>query len=112
MGSLMPAESPPTNSMNYLLFSDVHLGGDLVQHARPWTVSRLREVLRVDRELSAMIEHYRRHAEPGRPWTLVIAGDLVDFVGMSISPRTDSPLETPLTEEERTHGMGSARDHV
>lgn len=98
--------------MNYLLFSDVHLGGDLVQHSRPWTVSRLREVLRVDRELASMIDHYRQHAESSRPWTLVIAGDLVDFVGMSISPREGSPLETPLTEEELTHGLGSARDHV
>src|SRR5690349_22680790 len=51
---------------NYLLFSDVHLGADLVQHARPWTISRLRQVLRVDRELSAMLDHYREHSEPSR----------------------------------------------
>lgn len=108
----MSSAAQPPNQTNYLLFSDVHLGGDLVQHSRPWTISRLREVLRVDRELSAMIDHYRQHAEPGRPWKLIIAGDLVDFVGMSISPREGSPLETPLTDEERTHGLGSARDHV
>src|SRR5690349_25108253 len=64
---------------NYLLFSDVHLGADLVQHARPWTIGRLRRVLQIDRDLSTMLDHYREQAEPGRPWTLIIAGDLVDF---------------------------------
>jgi UDP-2,3-diacylglucosamine pyrophosphatase LpxH len=97
---------------NYLLFSDVHLGADLVQHARPWTVSRLRDVLRVDRELSAMLDHYRERSEVGRPWTLIIAGDLVDFMGMSIAPHDGAELETPLNAEEHMHGLGSARDHA
>jgi UDP-2,3-diacylglucosamine pyrophosphatase LpxH len=109
--ALMSPSLAPRHT-NYLLFSDVHLGADLVQHARPWTVSRLRQVLRIDRELSAMLDHYRQHAEPGRPWQLIIAGDLVDFMGMSIAPRDDHPLETPLTEEERLHGLGSTRDHA
>ena len=107
----MSLSLPPTQT-NYLLFSDVHLGADLVQHARPWTVARLREVLRVDRELSAMLDHYRQSAEPGRPWKLIIAGDLVDFMGMSIAPRLDSALVTPLNEEEHKHGLGSTRDHA
>jgi len=108
---VMSPSLPPTHT-NYLLFSDVHLGADLVQHARPWTLSRLRQVLRIDRELSAMLDHYRQQAEPGHPWTLIIAGDLVDFMGMSIAPREDHALETPLTDEERQHGLGSTRDHA
>jgi UDP-2,3-diacylglucosamine pyrophosphatase LpxH len=102
----------PPHQTNYLLFSDVHLGADLVQHARPWTVSRLREVLRVDRELSAMLDHYRQQCEPEQPWTLIIAGDLVDFMGMSLAPREGTELETPLNAEEHLHGLGSARDHA
>lgn len=104
--------SQPESQPNYLLFSDVHLGADLVQHARPWTVGRLRRVLQIDRELSSMLDHYREQAEPGRPWRLVIAGDLVDFVGMSLAPASGHELETPLTAEERSHGLGSARDHA
>jgi UDP-2,3-diacylglucosamine pyrophosphatase LpxH len=104
-----PLASPETN---YLLFSDVHLGADLVQHARPWTVSRLREVLRVDRELSAMLDHYRDRREGDQPWRLIIAGDLVDFMGMSIAPTHDQQVETPLNREERRHGLGSTRDHA
>src|SRR5689334_21796151 len=106
------SQSLTPHQTNYLLFSDVHLGADLVQHARPWTVSRLREVLRVDRELSAMLDHYRQHSEAGRPWTLIIAGDLVDFMGMSIAPREGTQLETPLNDEELLHGLGSTRDHA
>lgn len=94
---------------NYLLFSDVHLGADLVQHAAPWTLSRLKEAARVDRDLTAMLEHYRATRDLERPWCLVIAGDLVDFVGMSIAP-ADGDLE--LNEEERIHGVGSASAHA
>lgn len=111
-GTVPTSQSLPSRSANYLLFSDVHLGADLVQHARPWTVSRLREVLRLDRDLAAMLSHYRTHRDPHRPWTLIIAGDLIDFVGMSIAPAQDKPLETPLTVEEHTHGLGSAQDHA
>src|SRR5690349_15069134 len=111
-GTVSPPQSVASRSANYLLFSDVHLGADLVQYARPWTVSRLREVLRLDRDLAAMLSHYRTHRDPQRPWTLIIAGDLIDFVGMSIAPAQDTPLETPMTVEEHTHGLGSAQDHA
>jgi UDP-2,3-diacylglucosamine pyrophosphatase LpxH len=107
-----PSHAAPTSTANYLLFSDVHLGADLVQHSRPWTVSRLREVLRLDRDLGAMLAHYRTHPDSVRPWTLVIAGDLIDFVGMSIAPALDLALETPMNVEEHTHGLGSAQDHA
>ncbi|MCG8557608.1 MAG: metallophosphoesterase [Proteobacteria bacterium] len=97
---------------NYIIFSDVHLGSDLVQHARPWTVGRLRRMLQIDRDLATMLDYYCRHADRERPWCLVIAGDLVDFVGMAIAPKPDAALQTPLTEEEKTHGLGSSRDHA
>lgn len=112
MSRSLRTSQPPESQPNYLFFSDVHLGADLVQHARPWTVGRLRRVLQVDRELSSMLDHYREQAEPGRPWKLIIAGDLVDFVGMSIAPATGQELETPLTAEEHSHGLGSASDHA
>jgi len=110
--SLLPGPSQLPLETNYLLFSDVHLGADLVQHARPWTASRLREELRIDRELSAMLDHYRQRRHDDQPWRLIIAGDLVDFMGMSIAAAHDQPVETPLTAEERSHGLGSTRDHV
>lgn len=59
-----------------------------------------------------MLDWYREHRDPKRPWCLVIAGDLVDFIGMSIAPKEGEPLETELTEEEELNGLGSARDHA
>ncbi len=99
-------------STHYLILSDVHLGSDLVQHARPWTAERLSRVLEVDYKLASLLDHYRNNAEPDRKWTLVIAGDLVDFVGMSIIADKAAELQTPLSEEEMEHGLGSAADHA
>lgn len=97
---------------NYLVFSDVHLGADLVQHARPWTIARLRRAARIDRELASMLDHYRGQRDPERPWRLVIAGDLVDFIGMSIAPLPGDGLDTALTDEEREYGLGSTAQHA
>jgi UDP-2,3-diacylglucosamine pyrophosphatase LpxH len=104
--------SVPPNASNYLLFSDVHLGADLVQHTRPWTASRLREALRIDHDLGGLLDYYRVHSDPARPWRLVIAGDFIDFIGMSISPNQEASLEAPLTEDELAHGLGSTHDQA
>jgi UDP-2,3-diacylglucosamine pyrophosphatase LpxH len=98
--------------LNYILFSDVHLGADLVQHVRPHASERHTTPTATDRDLAAMLDWYREHRDPQRPWCLVIAGDLVDFIGMSIAPLPDHPMLTALNDEERMHGLGSAPDHA
>jgi UDP-2,3-diacylglucosamine pyrophosphatase LpxH len=103
---------PPEAANNYLLFSDVHLGADLVQHARPWTAARLHAAHRIDHDLGTMLDYYREHADPVRPWRLVIAGDFIDLVGMSISLSAGTSLSTPLDEDEVEHGLGSAEDRA
>lgn len=97
---------------HYLILSDVHLGSDLVQHARPWTAERLSRVLEVDYNLASMLDYYRDSGGSDWKWTLVIAGDLVDFVGMSIIAGKEVELQTPLSDEEWEHGLGSAADHA
>ncbi len=96
---------------NLLVLSDVHLGSDLVQHARPGAPERGEAGRRRDHELVALLDWYRERPRGGRPWRLVIAGDLVDFVGMSVSA-PEGALETEPNEEERLHGLGSAVDHT
>jgi len=96
----------------YLLLSDVHLGADLGKHKQPWETGQHSRARLLDRHLAALLDHYREQAEPGWYWTLVIAGDLVDFVGMSIIPDQKSVLQTPLSEEELIHGLGNAVDHA
>jgi len=97
---------------NFILFSDVHLGADLVQHVRPWTVERLKKIARIDRDLARMLDWYRERQDPDRPWCMVIAGDLVDFVGMNVAAAADADVVTELSSEEVAHGLGSARDHA
>ena len=63
------------NAHNLLVLSDVHLGSDLVQHARPGAPARGKAGLRRDRELVALLDWYRERPRGGRPWRLVIAGD-------------------------------------
>lgn len=96
---------------NLLILSDVHLGSDLVHHARPDAPLRGAAAEERDRELIALLDWYRLRPEGGRPWRLVIAGDLVDFVGMSVSP-PPGVLEKTLSAEERRHGLGSTAEHT
>jgi UDP-2,3-diacylglucosamine pyrophosphatase LpxH len=96
---------------NLLVLSDIHLGSDLVQHARPDAPARGSASVRRDRELVAMLDWYRVRPHGGLPWRLVIAGDLVDFVGMSVSSGPDEIVTEP-NEEERLHGLGNSADHT
>lgn len=97
---------------NYLLLSDVHLGSDIVPHLRPWALtSWLLEEPEVDGRLVSLLAHYRRERDPQRPWRLIIAGDFLDLVGVSLAAPRDA-VRTPPTPEEERHGLGSAADHV
>ncbi|NUP09016.1 MAG: hypothetical protein HOW73_23445 [Polyangiaceae bacterium] len=98
-------------SHNLIVLSDIHLGSDLIQHARPDAPPRGRAASRRDRELVALLDWYRCRREGRRPWRIVFAGDLVDFVGMAVTPIT-CELQTEPTEEEREYGLGSATDHT
>jgi len=103
---------PTEPVFNYLMLSDVHLGSDIVPHLRPWaTRSWLTREAEVDEQLVSMLDHYRKDADGERPWRLVIAGDFLDLVGVSITPEMGS-LRTQPTREEELHGLGSASDHV
>jgi len=94
------------------MLSDVHLGSDIVPHLRPWaTTSWLLKEAEIDAQLVSLLDHYRGERDPVRPWRLVIAGDFLDLVGVSITANADE-MRTPPTEEEHLHGLGSAADHV
>jgi len=65
----------------------------------------------IDRDLCLFLAHYRKQKPSGERWRIVIAGDFIDFIGMSITPREGS-LDTEPTVEERAHGLGNASDHA
>lgn len=103
----MPELIVPAESL--IVFSDVHLGSDIHDGAAP----RARRSEKVDRDLVGLITHYRHHPSPSADrWRIVIAGDFIDFIGMTVAPRPTEAVETSLTAEEEAHGLGSACDHA
>jgi UDP-2,3-diacylglucosamine pyrophosphatase LpxH len=94
---------------NLIILSDIHLGSDLVQHLRPGSPTRGTASERRDHDLAGLFDWYRAHRHDERPWRLVIAGDLVDFVGMSVSP---GDRELRLSKEEAIHGLGGSAAHT
>jgi UDP-2,3-diacylglucosamine pyrophosphatase LpxH len=96
---------------NLIALSDLHFGSELVQHVRPEAPPRTRVGERRDRAFAALLDFYRENRVDERPWRLVINGDFIDFAGMSVMSGPDE-IETEPTEEERSHGLGGARDHA
>jgi UDP-2,3-diacylglucosamine pyrophosphatase LpxH len=97
-------------NVDYLMLSDVHLGSDIVPHLRPWaSTSWLLREAAVDSRLVALFDYYRAPRAPGRSWQLIIAGDFLDLVGVSLAAEQ---VDTPPTAEEVRCGLGSAADHV
>jgi UDP-2,3-diacylglucosamine pyrophosphatase LpxH len=105
------ARTPFVPGWDYLLLSDVHLGSDLVPHLRPWARSSwLTRDPEVDEQLVSLLAHYRDR-DATRRVCVVIAGDFLDLVGVSLTPDPRAVRTEPTTEERR-HGLGSAADHV
>jgi UDP-2,3-diacylglucosamine pyrophosphatase LpxH len=96
---------------NLLVLSDVHLGSDLVHCAQPDAPRRDTTDDDRDRQLAALFDWYREHPHGGRPWRLVIAGDFVDFVGMSVSAPAPK-MHTPLSADDLELGLGGAEDYT
>lgn len=64
---------------NLLVLSDLHLGEVLDEAG----------ALRRSRELSELLEFYAEECVGGRPWRLVLAGDVLDFVHARVDDRPD-----------------------
>lgn len=94
-----------TLQSNILVISDLHLGDDLNASASPATTRTL-EVLA--RQLVQFLAHYTRRRSDGRPWRLVINGDMVDFLTVCMLPG-EGDLELAgdeVTPEEHVYGLG------
>jgi UDP-2,3-diacylglucosamine pyrophosphatase LpxH len=89
-----------------LVLSDVHLGSDLNDFGLPIRRSRS-----VDEDLVKLVTHYRTVTPPIDRWHLVVAGDFIDFAGMTVRAE-GAELATERSDEERQHGLGNAVDHV
>src|SRR5260221_8239142 len=81
---------------NLLAISDLHLGRDL----KPGTA--LDRPLPADSALVSFLDWHAAHRSRGKPWRLILDGDIVDFVAITLVP-----LEAPfsITAEERSLGL-------
>ncbi len=115
--SIRPAPIPPSSRAaslgaprageSLLVLSDVHLGSDLDEiHS-----GRARRAREVDEDLVRLLRHYRDAQAPDGRWRLVVAGDFIDFIGMTLKPDGEG-VSTPPTEEEQRYGLGNAEDHA
>jgi UDP-2,3-diacylglucosamine pyrophosphatase LpxH len=89
-----------------LVISDVHLGGDLVQHLRPHAPVRPSAVVRRDEELVALLDWYSAADAHDGGWRLVIAGDFIDFSGMCVGLEWAN-YKGQVNLDDRTFGLGS-----
>jgi hypothetical protein len=90
---------------NILVVSDLHLGEDL---APGISETAARDVYVAEQSLIEFLRHYTRQRADGRPWRLVINGDMADFMSICIAPGearlgADGGVVRP---EERDHGLG------
>jgi UDP-2,3-diacylglucosamine pyrophosphatase LpxH len=97
-------------SSNLLIISDLHLGEDIKDREGAGGTSFLRHVVLLERELEKFLAHYTGHRLDGRPWRLIVNGDMVDFLGICLLPRGPSNSELgdeDVTPEDHLYGVGS-----
>ncbi len=93
---------------NILVISDLHLGEDLTPAA---TAETVRDLHLAERHLISFLRHYQSRRVDGRPWRLVINGDMVDLMTICILPGRDTSTDWgPLEPDEGQHGLSRRMD--
>ena len=82
---------------NILVISDLHLGEDLGPSA---TEAATLHIDLVEKQLVQFLRYYTRRRENGKAWRLVINGDMLDFMAVTLLPAP----EERATREEREFG--------
>ena len=70
-------------TFNTIVISDLHLGEDLSPKA---TEATRQHITHVEENLVQFLRHKARRRQDGRPWRLVINGDMIDFMGVIVFP--------------------------
>ncbi len=97
-------EPPLKIKHNVLAVSDLHLGADLRAGKE---LARLKNGTTLDRQLAGFLDHYRTHLRGGLPWRLVLNGDIVDFVAITVRPDPGEQVAFTLSEEDLAFGLGA-----
>jgi UDP-2,3-diacylglucosamine pyrophosphatase LpxH len=87
---------------NLLSISDLHLGCDLRKGAKNT------EPRPNDAQLAQFLEWHASHREEGRPWRLLLNGDIVDFVAITAVPAPDEVVPFEVSAEEHHIGLSQS----
>ena len=88
--------SPEERPHNLLAISDLHLGMDLKPGARPFRRG-------FDLQLAEFLDWHARRRKNGKPWRLILNGDIVDFIAITVTPGPEAEFE--VRPEERQFGL-------
>lgn len=99
-GDEAEAEPPAPTGPNLLLISDLHLGEACKEHSR---IEYLKRGSELDADLCAFLDYHARHSPNGRPWRLVLGGDLLDFLQVTMTPEG-------VSDEERRFGLSTREE--
>lgn len=97
-----------TAERDLLLFSDIHLGSDLKRRAlrQAGSLEALCREDGLDRAIGGLLDHYTARTPVGGSWRLVLAGDVVDFIGINLTPRdVGGPATFEPTVDEMEYGL-------
>jgi UDP-2,3-diacylglucosamine pyrophosphatase LpxH len=84
---------------NILVVSDLHFGEELL----PGATSERRNAVELGaRAFREFLAYHAQRRLGGRPWRLVIAGDLFDFMSVFVAPSPELRARTP---DERRYGL-------
>jgi UDP-2,3-diacylglucosamine pyrophosphatase LpxH len=84
---------------NILVVSDLHFGEELLPGA---SAERARAIELGGNAFREFLRHHTVRRHDGRPWRLVIAGDLFDFMSVVIPGNKERPAKT---RDERIYGL-------
>jgi hypothetical protein len=102
VGSSSGLRGEPEGAYNTLVISDLHLGEDLSPSAGE---ANTLHIDIVERQLISFLRYYARRREDGRPWRLIVNGDMVDFVSIAIFP--DHPDLLGISRRSKSKSLGS-----
>src|SRR6476659_8486892 len=88
-----------SEAANILVVSDLHFGEELLPGATP---ERRQAVELGARAFREFLHYHTSRRLGGRPWRLVIAGDLFDFMSVVVPGTPDLPARTI---DERRFGL-------
>ena len=89
---------------NLLAISDLHLGCDLKSGSKASESKRARSF---DAQLSEFIGWHATHRKENKPWRLLLNGDIVDFVAITLTPGASDDAGFTVQPEERAFGLAA-----